>query len=560
MQVRGVAALVGIGLVVAATLSETGCSVLLSTAEPTQCTSSRDCDAVASFRQRVCEDGFCVIPREDRDPVSEDAGSGCTSTTSCTAANSNKASVCKTAGGACVPWQTEQCPIITGAWDQPGVIVIGDIQPFHTRQADGRLATIPYAERIQRAIDLGVEEIATAVPGGIPSPGTTGRPIAVLHCDSEFDPAAAQAAMVHLTEVVGAQAVIVGGDVELAAVRAKAIEKQTALVCSDCIAPFPPGAAAWRIVPPLVQEAPMVAWRVKGIEAELKAGASPPATLKVAVLAVPEAAPSALVQALGTTLRFNDKSVVENGSSFALVTTENALTQSVNHLAHVQAITSFEPNVVIVAMGAEFPAHYLSAIETTWPAGKPKPRYVFTVLNYEVTPYVSLLSAGSAAAADLRSRISGTRPGFAQHLEDNIAGYSLRYRQANNFKAPDGNMSGYDAIYSLVYAFAAASTQPLLDGPHVSAGFERLRSGTTIDYGPAQAGLAIALLGQSTGSIDARGLLSDLDWDVPSRDLSTDVSMYCFQRSVDGELVLKPNAGPRLDRTTGLVTGTYACD
>src|SRR5262249_33208707 len=85
-----------------------GCSVLLSTAEPTQCASQRDCDANPAFRDRVCEEGFCVIPQAK--------GSGCTTTDLCTQANSGKASVCKKAGDACVPWQTEQCRAISGAW------------------------------------------------------------------------------------------------------------------------------------------------------------------------------------------------------------------------------------------------------------------------------------------------------------------------------------------------------------------------------------------------------------------------------------------------------------
>jgi len=42
-----------------------------------------------------------------------------------------------------------------------------------------------------------------------------------------------------------------------------------------------------------------------------------------------------------------------------------------------------------------------------------------------------------------------------------------------------------------------------------------------------------------------------------TRDLETDVGMYCFQR-VGGQLVIKPDAGPRL--AGGVVSGTYGCD
>lgn len=536
-----------------------GCSFLLSTAEPSQCSSQRDCDAEPAFRDRICREGFCVVPAAKVDPVSTDSGPGCVSSQLCTQANSGKASVCKKAGGACTPWVTPQCPTIRGAWADPNAIVIGSLQPFSVKQANGQFAKVEYAERVQRAIDLGLDELTAAAPTGIAVPGGPHRPFAVLHCDSSYDLALARAAMSHLTEVVGAQAIIVGADQDLAAVSAQAAEKKTAIACSDCVAPFPPGAIAWRIVPPLALEAPMVAWRVSELETTIKAGPTPPAVLRVAVLATPEPAPSAFISALIAKLRFNNKSVVENGASFTVVTTEDVTKQAVNYGAHADTLASFAPDVLVVAMGAEFPAHYLQLIEAKWPAGKPRPYYVMTALNFEVAPFVSVLGP---ADEDLRKRLSGARPGFDQALQDNIDSYSLRYKQANNFKAPDGNFSGYDAFYSMAYAIAAASTQLLLDGPHISAGFERLGAGTVIDLGPAQLGLAIAILGGPAGTINARGLLSHLDWNVTTRELVVpDSSLYCFQRDAGGGLVIKHDAGPRFTNSTGLVSGTtYSCD
>lgn len=535
-------------------VSGLGCSLLLSTAEPSQCTTDRDCDANPALRNRVCEEGFCVVPRASSDPVNQ-PGDGCTTTEICTQANSGKASVCKKAGGPCTPWQTEQCRFIAGDWKHPDPIVIGTILPFNVRQANGELVKVEYTERLQRAIDLGLEELTAEIPGGLPTAGGSKRPFAVLHCDSYFHPDAAKAAMTHLTDVVGASLVIVGGDRDLAAVRAQALDKKVPVVCSDCVAPFPAGPLAWRIVPPLVREAKMAAWRIGELEAQIKSGPNPPAEIKVAVLTSPEPGPTSFVSALAETLVFNGKSVAANGDAFTVRTTEDATTQAVIYVAHAEALAAFEPDILVVAMGAEFPLRYLQLLESKWTTAKPKPHYVMTALNFELTPFGVV-----GSDEDLRKRLTGTKPAFDQALQDNIDAFTIRYKLAYNYKPPDGNFSGYDAFYAAAYAIAAAAAQPGLDGPRIDQGFDRLKSGTTIDVGPKQLGLGLALLGAQSSTIDLRGLLSHMSWDPVTRDLVVDAyGLYCFERDLDGNLVLV-DAGPRLDTATGNVTGVTSCD
>jgi hypothetical protein len=447
----------------------------------------------------------------------------------------------------------------TGDWTNENAIVIGSILPLTVKQQNGKRLPLPYAERVRRAIDLALDELATEVPGGIAVPGGARRPFAVLHCDSAFDPALTQAAMTHLADVVGVQALIVGGDEELLAVSDKAAAKKIAMVCSDCVGPFPPANQAWRIVPPLALQAPMAAWRVGALETEIKAGPNPPAALKVAVLTEPGRGAAAFVSGLVSKVRFNGKSVADNGANFTIVKSENPLKESVSHVAHADTLAAFRADVIVVAMGADFATEYVELIEAKWPVDKPKPFYVITDLDYDVTSFSGVLGPSDEG---LRQRISGTRSAFDQRLQDNIDGYTLRYKQAYNFAAPDGNFSGYDALYAMSFAVVAASSQLLVDGPHISAGFERLRGGSMpIDFRPASIGTVFGLLGQSTSaSVDVRGLWSNLDWNINTHDLETDVSMFCFQRAPDGSLVIKPDAGPRLVTSTGVVTGTYSCD
>jgi len=538
-------------------LSGMGCSLLLSTAEPTQCTGQRDCDANPALRDRVCKDGFCVRPQEDPGQVSPPIDA-CSSTEHCTLMNGGQASVCRKAGGPCIPLATGPCETIRGEWQGADPIFIGTILPL-TANANGNVKSYPYSKRVQRAMDLALAELNAAVPEGLFFPNAPRRRFALVHCDSSFDPAIAQIAMAHLTEVVGAHAVIVGSDHDLTAIRAKALEMQTSVVCSDCVAPFPSAPAlAWRIVPPLANEAAMAAWRIGELEKQLKSGATPPSTLKVAILAAPDPAPAAFVSALRDKLWFNGKTASENGGAFLVRTAENAAVTTVKFEEHIAALTAFEPDVLVVAMGADFPAEYLPSLEMGWTPTKAKPHYVMTALNSEASPFEAVLGPDE----DLRRRISGTRQAPDPAMRDHIESYELRYWEHSNFEHSDMDFSGYDAFYATAYAIAgAASASPVLDGPRIDAAFARLRSGPRFEVGPAKLGAALMRLAVPTESIDVHGLATHLDWDVTTRELTpVEVGLYCFERSGDGQIHVELDTGPRMDPVTGEVRGVYACD
>lgn len=535
-------------------ISAAGCSLLLDTAEPVQCATDADCDADPMLRNRVCSQGFCVIPTLDPSFVSGDAGDGCVSSELCTRGNGVK-SICKKVGGACVPWETDRCTKISGAWSDPNAIVIGDIQPFTVQEFNGKSRPIPYATRVRTAMDVALADFETESPGGFFFPDGTRRPFAIVHCDSGLSASGANAALKHLTEVVGAQAVIVGADEDLAAITAEATAKQIAIACSDCVGPLPDGPLAWRIIPRLALEAPMAAWRVARLEEEIKAGPTPPSTLKVAVLMTPGRAHEAFVAALDEKLRFNGKTANDNGSSFKIVKTEDPRLVPVDHVKHTETIAAFAPDVIVVVMSGDFPAYYLGSIEQLWTPGTRRPHYITTDLNFNVSTF-----AGKISSDDVRRRISGTRPGFSPELQANIDSFSVRYRIAANGGKPDYAHSGYDAFYAMAFAILGTRLQPVVDGPHIAASFERLRGGTgPIDFRPANIATATTFLGQASAKLEVRGLWSDLDWNLPSRDMDADVSMYCFELDDDSNLVLNPNAGPLLRTSTGVVEGHYSC-
>lgn len=535
-----------------AALLAAGCSLLLSPADATQCTTDRDCNAKPALRGYVCTEGMCVpsvIPKDD-------AGEGCVSTEQCTTLNSGRVSVCMQAGGACTPWQTDQCKYFAGPLSDPNAVVIGSIMPLSARQFDGKTIPLSYVDRVRRAVDLAAKDFETQIPGGFFTADGKRRPFAVLHCDSQLWADGALAALDHLTRVVGAKAIIVEADEDLAAIAAEAAAKQVAIACSDCVGPLPPGPLAWRIAPRLDLEAPMAAWRVAQLETEIKAGPNPPAALKVGVLMTPGRAMEAFYAALTSKLAFNGKTALQNGSNFLAVKTDSPLVTAVNHTSFANQLVAFEPDVVVVVMGDDFPNFYLPLIESKWPAGKRKPSYIVTALNYTATPFLAVLDD-----VTVRKRVSGTRPAFSTAFQANIDAFAVRYPPENFWEQPDGNYSGFDAFYAMAYAVLAARGQSTLGGPQISAGFERLRGGTMlVDFRPERIGVAGQVLVDATSHIDVRGLWSDLDWNVATRDFESDVSMYCFVKDSGGGLTVNPNAGPKLTTSTGVVSGTYACE
>jgi hypothetical protein len=528
-----------------------GCSVFLDMAEPQQCHTTSDCEANLALRGRICQAGFCVVPTEPFVPVTTDAGGaeGCVSTALCTQNNSNRASVCKTAGGPCVPWQTDACPTIRGAWNDPNAIVIGTIGPQTLKQVDGSRPKNPYISRVLRAVDLAHDEFSEAMPQGLQF-GNTRRPLAVLHCDSSLDPEIAKAAMDHLTQIVGAQALVLTIDEDLVAIAPKAIERQVAVVCTDCIGPLPDGVLAWRTTPPIASEAPLASWRVAGIEQQRA-----PARLRVAVLNEPTIAGRAFSQALTQRLRFNGKSATDNGADFLPVETEDLRTETVQVAAHVAAIVAFEPDVVVVAMGPDFTSYYLPLIEQDWHVAKPRPEYVATQLSNEIGLFASAIGANE----DLRRRIGGTWPVRSPAVEANLSAFTVAYRRAFNFQEPDGAQGGYDAFYSLALAIAAATRGSIYDGPRVSSSFASLVGGATFDYDVTKLKPALTTLLGAAGRIDVQGTLSALDWNLATRELENDVGMFCLARE-SGQIVFRPDAGPRYSPRTGQITGTYATD
>ena len=529
-----------------------GCSLIVNTGDRVQCQTTADCEASPALQGRVCDQGFCALIARDPGTTDIDAGTPCVSTELCTQANSGRASVCKKAGAPCTPLVIDgDCPTITGRWDDPNAIIVGSLLPL-TMKLPGAMAGVhPYSNRLLRAIDLAAEELDAAMPAGVVI-GDAARPIAVLHCDSGGELARAQKRFEHLTDVAGAQVVITAWEEDVAAIAPLAIQRGTTLVCTDCNSPAPPGTTTWKILPLITADAPLVRWRVAELETQIKA--TTPGDIRIVVLADAASSPRKFAEEMATTLVFNGVTAAQNGATrFLFLKTPDPRNNFIDYDGYGQQIADFAPHIVIAAMASDFPTYHLPRIEQKWHAGQPRPYYVLTQLSYDATAYDK-----ANLADDVLARISGTHPFTSPELAKNIQGFEARYGVTYNERA-NGNFSGYEAFYAAALAIAANSGQPVLDGARISAGFSSLVSGDTYDLGPG-GGLNIALESLAKGrDVNIRGLYTDLDWDLTTHEVATDVGMFCMARPPGGKVEIRNVPDLRWSTATGQVTGTYAC-
>jgi hypothetical protein len=521
-----------------------GCSFLVDTSDRAQCSVDADCAANAALAGRVCRGGFCALAPA---PASNDGGEACTSTALCTQSHGTK-SVCRQAGKPCVDLLVDGCIELTEGWDDPNAIIVGSLLPLTLVQPNGKAADVKYSMRVLRGIDVAAEELRDALPAGYLIGGAQ-RPVSVLHCDSRGDKATATKMLTHLVDVAGAKVVIVGWDEDLEAIAADVKTKQIPIVCSDCLVPGH-DTKPWKILPPITSDVPLVRWHIGQIET------AKAAAIKVAVLSEDFGPQSRFYTELASTLTFNGKSAAANGPTFfQSEIAPDSRFQFPAYDAIAQRIATFEPDVVVVAMASDFPRSYLPLIEEKWPAGKPRPRYVLTQISYDAPIFDAQLPA-TAAGDDLRKRIAGTHPYTTPERAANIARYEIAYRK--EWKEPgSGSFSGYEAFYATALSIATASGKPALDAAVFDAGFAKLVSGTTFDVSDVGTFTnTLGLLGQG-GSFDVRGLYTDLDWDA-SREVPSDMGMFCFERPAGGELTLH-DIDVRWSAATGQITGTFAC-
>jgi hypothetical protein len=310
-----------------------------------------------------------------------------------------------------------------------------------------------------------------------------------------------------------------------------ALASNTALALRDI--PHAPGESrlVWRVttsgdmtVPPLAELLEEV------VEPDVRAAlpaAQAKEPIRLSVVRVANPSGQGMADEFLSAVRFNGKSIAENGSRFRQLAVADAPAGPEKlDAAAMREVLEFEPHVVLLAGPRD---DVFAQIEEAWPKGAAfRPRYVH----------------GQAALADgvaqlvqkdpsLRKRlyaVDGTSSGEA------LSRFVLRHNEVFPLKETmvDSTSAPYDAFYVFAYAAAALGAQPIT-GKGLASSIARLSApGEAIDVGAAGIFRAFYALGAGR-NIDLQGSATTLDFDPETGDATVDMAVYCLTPGGPGE-------------------------
>lgn len=528
------------GCLAASWLFAFGCSLTYGSPPSEQCESDADCAALG-LNGAVCDAslGVCI------DAASE-------SSEQIAGANHDSASLlsgCATRDASC-PLLSPECTRLAGDFADPDAVVIGTLSPHTFRSGEAEPLAIPYVPRWLDTIDLGLAEWRAQAPAGRLE--RSGRPLALLHCNSNDDLAQARRAMAHLIDVARAPVVLTLNDNDTEWVRYQALRGDTTVICASCFSAAPESAddtrLVWQVSPPLVTQAELAFHRIAELSESTRAarGIAPEVPLDVVIL-------SQVYRGIDDYVSELSRLAAARGSYHLTPVTTNYGSGTLVQLDIARAVIAARPEIIAVAMDSDFTTYYLRMVEAEWPAEVPRPDYVLTHLNQEAGLFSDIVRGDDA----LRRRLSGTGFGRDADVADNFLRLEERFAHAYG-TALDNTHYGYDAFYAALYALVLTDQTRAVSGAEVSAALARLSSGPAAHVGPEALRSSLGFLA-SGQTLDLVGASNRLDWDPLSHETASDVTLWCLGRAENGELSVLADAGLRWQRTTGEVSGRFDC-
>lgn len=541
------------------------CNVFLDL-ETTQCKTTGDCKTLGSaFQDSVCVAGSCVSqsssgsstgnPQEEGGNGNPSTTSGCTSTADCVAQNLGEPYACLVPGEECVPLKSEECPLVFGDYQHNNAVYFGAFLNVP--------ASSPLSQMSTLNVQLAVDEFNGSV-GGLPG-GPLGklRPLVGVVCRN--DPALVDAGATHLIDTLHVPAVLshlASADNKLFFVN-HAVDKSVLVMnpgfADNSLTSLSTQGLFWHVIGDIRDVAPAYVPLLSRVETFL-AKTEP---LRVAMLVSKRYAEQSIAETITPLLRFNGKSVIDNGSNFfsasvtALSDDPNADYSSVN-----QALLAFKPHVVIAITREEFVYKIMPTIEGAWTAAAPgqgRPFYLVPNAlsgNLDLLNYVGL-DSGTNTSENKRQRVVGVAPASADDLTL-YNSFLVRFRTAYpRFANPGGFENFYDAVYLLANAMFAAGSVPSLTGPDIARGMQRITSGNlAIDVGPTTIADGFSALAAG-GSIRLNGTMGPADFDPGLGARRGNGSVYCIQRS--GPQLSFVYDVLRYDRSNKTLSGEFPC-
>ncbi len=458
---------------------------------------------------------------------------GCTESRACVASAGGRPSICRQSDGACVLLESEDCKVLAEPGDvgNDATIWIGAMFPLSGREAS------LFGSASRDSVELARRDFAEAV-GCLPpaQPDGPRRPLAVVACDDVVDPRRVAS---HLVDDLRVPAIIgFHRSKEVADLAASHFNPHGVLALASNTAamlrtiPHPQGQPrlVWRTtITTDMRVAPTAAFLSEVIEPALRATPgllAPGEPIRVALPRVANATGLGEADDYVRTLRFNGKSVAENGESFrqvAFADYGDDKQQSDAVAGVVAELVHYLPHVVLSDMDEAL----VPELERRWPAtARFRPRYLASGVESEA------MVAFLRAHPELRTRLFNVDTLSSTAV---LAKFVLRHNEVFSTKitAATATAAPYDAFYVAAYAATALGREPVT-GPGLARAIARLRPpGEVVDVGPAGIYAALAALGVGK-NIDLVGATTSLDFDPETGDAPADFAVFCVGPPRDG--------------------------
>ena len=444
--------------------------------------------------------------------------------------------LCRKDDGVCVPLENDRCKVLASPGDVENDATLWVGAMFPTSNTD----PLDYGPRSAQAVDLARRDFAETTGGLLPArPGGVKRPIAVVLCDDRDEP---ERVATHLVKEVRVPAILGFARskevMDLATShflpnRVLALAANTASTLRDI--PALPGGPrlVWRVTSSADMIVPVVATMLSEI-IEPAVRARPGALakdepLRVASLRVNNPSGQSLADRYVETLRFNGKSVTENGASFVRIEIKDSFASDPAELRRVaERLADARPHVILTNGERD---DLLVHVERAWPeTAKYRPHYMHPTAA--IAPSVRELVR---QRPELRRRFHSVD---ALSPAEVLGKFVLRHNEvlAPPTTAAHATLAPYDAFYLLAYAAAALGDQPIT-GAALAAAIPRLLPGPgaePVDVGSGH--IYRAQYALSAGRpIDLRGGMTNLDFDVRTGDASLDFALYCLTPGTDAD-------------------------
>jgi ABC-type branched-subunit amino acid transport system substrate-binding protein/tRNA A-37 threonylcarbamoyl transferase component Bud32 len=494
-----------------------------------------------------------VAPRPSTTRAVAADPNSCTSNAQCSD-RLHAPAVCRSATGACAVLASDDCRVAADPGDvtNESTVWIGSMLPLTGPDAKA------FGTREFNAIDLARKDFSHMLAGET-SRAHGSHPLALLACDDAVDPSRA---LHHLVDDVGVPAVIGfrTSDEAIEAATSTLIPKGVlgiaALNTSPMISSLPqaPGQPRmiWRTTYSAAEMALPIAQIVPQLlEPELRPKLGDRA-LRVALVRQDDATGLGFADTLFRSLRFNDRSALENESNYReFVSPLGVGGDKVEYAKLAAKLLAFAPEVVVYFGSSEAMVDIVEPLERGWRDPAVRPRYVKT------SPFGPPVHAFIGTSAERRRRfLSLTTVSTTAANARFVARYNEAF--ADTVTRTFSPNSSYDAFYVIAYATYAIGDAPVT-GVNLANAIPRLTPpGTLIDVGPTGIFDAMNKLAGG-GRLDLNGATGPLDFDPATGDALVDLAVLCVDVDAHGEAAGNRESGLVYDATSRALRGTMHC-